>query len=135
MTETRVWFETALLPSGWVSRARVEVVNGRIARVEWDTPAADGDERHAIGIPGLPNVHSHAFQRAMAGLAERRSPGSDSFWTWRETMYRFVERLDPDQVEAVACQAYAEMLESGFTRVAEFHYLHHDPTGQPYANR
>ena len=135
MTETRVWFETALLPTGWVSRTRIAVANGRIARVERDTPAADGDERHAIGIPGLPNVHSHAFQRAMAGLAERRSPGSDSFWTWRETMYRFVERLDPDAVEAVACQAYAEMLESGFTRVGEFHYLHHDPQGQPYANR
>jgi formimidoylglutamate deiminase len=134
MSETRLWFESARLPDGWAARVRCTIANGRLSRVERDTPAADGDTRHAIGLPGLPNVHSHAFQRAMAGLAERRSPGSDSFWTWRETMYRFVERLDPDDVEAVACQAYVEMLESGFTRVGEFHYLHHDPAGQPYAH-
>jgi formiminoglutamate deiminase len=135
MTELRVWFETALLPDGWAANVRCTIADGRFTRVERDTPAADGDERHAIGVPGLPNVHSHAFQRAMAGLAERRSPaGSDSFWTWRETMYRFVERLDPDDVEAVAALAYAEMLESGFTRAGEFHYLHHAPDGRPYAN-
>jgi formiminoglutamate deiminase len=110
------------------------MANGRVTRVERDTPPTADDDRHAIAVPGLPNVHSHAFQRAMAGLAERRSPGSDSFWTWRETMYRFVDRLDPDDVEAVAGLAYAEMLESGFTRVGEFHYLHHAPGGQPYAN-
>jgi formimidoylglutamate deiminase len=132
MTDTRLWFESALLPEGWATRVRCTIASGRLVRVERDTPAADGDERHAIGLPGLPNVHSHAFQRAMAGLAERRSPGSDSFWTWRETMYHFVERLDPDDVEAVACLAYAEMLECGFTRVGEFHYLHRDPLGQPY---
>lgn len=83
-------------------------------------------------IPGLPNLHSHAFQRAMAGLAERQSRPEDSFWTWRELMYHFAARLDPDSQYAVACQLYAEMLEAGFTTVCEFHYLHHQPDGRPY---
>jgi formimidoylglutamate deiminase len=85
-------------------------------------------------VPGLANLHSHAFQRAMAGLTERRGGESDSFWTWREQMYRFVERLTPDDLEAIAAHAYMEMLEAGFTWVAEFHYLHHQPDGRPYAN-
>jgi len=85
-------------------------------------------------VPGLPNLHSHAFQRAMAGLTERRGAEADSFWTWREQMYRFVERLTPDDLEAIAALAYLEMLEAGFTWVAEFHYLHHQPDGRPYAN-
>ena len=85
-------------------------------------------------IPGLPNLHSHAFQRAMAGLTERRGTEIDSFWTWREQMYRFVERLTPDDLEAIAAYAYMEMLEAGFTWVAEFHYLHHQPDGRPYDN-
>jgi formimidoylglutamate deiminase len=81
----------------------------------------------------MPNLHSHAFQRAMAGGAERRSPaGQDSFWTWRETMYRFVGRFSPEDAEAVAAQLYAELLEHGFTSVAEFHYLHHQPDGTPF---
>jgi formimidoylglutamate deiminase len=86
-------------------------------------------------VPGLPNLHSHAFQRAMAGLTERRGSEADSFWTWREQMYRFVERLTPDDLEAIAAFAYMEMLEAGFTWVAEFHYLHHQPDGRPYDNR
>jgi formiminoglutamate deiminase len=134
MSDTRLWFESALVPDGWATHVRCRIVLGRIVRLERNVSAGDEDERHAIGVPGLPNVHSHTFQRAMAGLAERRSPGSDSFWTWRETMYRFVEQLNPDDVEAVASQAFVEMLESGFTRVGEFHYLHHDSTGQPYAD-
>jgi formiminoglutamate deiminase len=85
-------------------------------------------------VPGLPNLHSHAFQRAMAGLTERRGAEADSFWTWREQMYRFVERLTPDDLGAIAALAYLEMLEAGFTWVAEFHYLHHQPDGRPYAN-
>jgi formimidoylglutamate deiminase len=85
-------------------------------------------------VPGLPNLHSHAFQRAMAGLTERRGSEADSFWTWREQMYRFVERLTPDDLEAIAAFAYMEMLEAGFTWLAEFHYLHHQPDGRPYAN-
>jgi formiminoglutamate deiminase len=91
--------------------------------------------QHETGhVPGLPNLHSHAFQRAMAGLTERRGSESDSFWTWREQMYRFVERLTPDDLEAIAAHAYMEMLEAGFTWVAEFHYLHHQADGRPYDN-
>ncbi|RUL78319.1 formimidoylglutamate deiminase [Dyella choica] len=84
-------------------------------------------------LPGMPNLHSHAFQRAMAGLAERRGPGDDSFWTWRETMYSFAERIDPDSLQAIAAQLYVEMLKAGYTQVCEFHYLHHQPDGVPYA--
>ena len=85
-------------------------------------------------VPGIPNLHSHAFQRAMAGLAERQTHPEDSFWTWRETMYRFASRMTPDSTYAVAAQLYAEMLEAGYTTVCEFHYLHHAPDGKPYAD-
>jgi formimidoylglutamate deiminase len=81
---------------------------------------------------GIANLHSHAFQRAMAGMAERQSDPEDSFWTWRETMYRFAARFDPDTLRAVAAQLYVEMLEAGYTQVCEFHYLHHAPDGRPY---
>ena len=87
-----------------------------------------------IAVPGLPNLHCHAFQRGMAGLAERRGPSADSFWTWREVMYHYLARLTPEDVEAIAAFAYMEMLEAGFTTVGEFHYLHHNPDGQPYAD-
>jgi formimidoylglutamate deiminase len=83
-------------------------------------------------LPGIANLHSHAFQRAMAGMAERQTDPLDSFWTWRETMYRFAARFDPDTLHAVAAQLYVEMLEAGYTRVCEFHYLHHAPDGTPY---
>ena len=108
---------------------------GRIAAVESGVDPAPGDARHAIGVPGMPNLHSHAFQHGMAGLAETRGPGADDFWSWRTLMYRFVDRLTPDDLEAVAAMAFAEMLEAGFTRVGEFHYLHHAPDGRPYADR
>ena len=85
-------------------------------------------------LPGIANLHSHAFQRAMAGMAERQGDPNDSFWTWRETMYRIAARFDPDSLHAVAAQLYAEMLEAGYTRVCEFHYLHHAPDGRPYAD-
>jgi formimidoylglutamate deiminase len=85
-------------------------------------------------LPGIANLHSHAFQRAMAGLAERMTHPSDSFWTWRETMYRMAARFDPERLHAVAAQLYAEMLEAGYTSVCEFHYLHHAPDGTPYAD-
>jgi formiminoglutamate deiminase len=107
--------------------------HGVIAAIE---PAGTGPAERVSGVtvPGLPNIHSHAFQRAMAGLTERRGSQADSFWTWREQMYRFVERLTPDDLEAIAALAYMEMLEAGFTSVAEFHYLHHQPDGRPYDN-
>jgi formimidoylglutamate deiminase len=92
--------------------------------------AAEGGWR----VPGIANLHSHAFQRAMAGLAERQTHPEDSFWTWREIMYRFAARMDPDSTYAVATQLYAEMLEAGYTTVCEFHYVHHRPDGMPYAD-
>jgi len=132
---TVLHFARALTPQGWRSDVRVALDGARIASVETDRPAEPGDERHALGLPALSNLHSHAFQRAMAGLAERRGDATDTFWTWREIMYRYALRIDPDQVEAVANQLYVEMLEAGFAAVAEFHYLHNAPDGSPYANR
>ena len=129
-----LWFETVLLPQGWTDSVRLHIAQGRIAQVETSASPEADDERHAIGIPGLGNVHSHGFQRGMAGLAEVRGPQHDNFWTWREAMYRFVDRLNPEQIGAITALAYVEMLESGFTRVGEFHYLHHDISGAPYAN-
>jgi formimidoylglutamate deiminase len=129
-----LWFQSALLSSGWAERVRLNLNGGRIEFVETGVDPATGDERHDVAIPGLCNVHSHAFQRGMAGLAETRGPAGDNFWTWREVMYHFLDRLSPDDVETIASLAYIEMLETGFTRVGEFHYLHHDPKGAPYAN-
>ena len=125
---------TALLPDGWKADVRIVVRDGLVERIDENVPAAVDDERHALIVPGLPNLHSHAFQRGMAGYAERRGPSSDSFWTWREVMYRFVDRLGPDEVEAIAALAYMEMLETGSTRVGEFHYLHHDRDGSTFAD-
>ena len=124
----------ALTASGWASGVRLGVEGGRIVSVDTGFAAAPGDERHAILLPGMPNLHSHAFQRGMAGLAETRGTSADGFWSWREVMYRFALAMTPEQVQAVACQAYLEMLESGFTRVGEFHYLHHATDGRPYAD-
>ncbi len=131
---TTIFAEQALLTDGWHDKVRVVVADGRVTAVEADTAPQAGDERHAILVPGMPNLHSHAFQRGMAGLAELRGPSADSFWSWREVMYRFALSMTPDQVEAVAAQLYVEMLEAGFSRVGEFHYLHHDRDGKPYAN-
>jgi formimidoylglutamate deiminase len=122
---TWLWFEQALLETGWARSVRLGLRDGLIQSLQTDTAAEPGDERHATGLPGLSNLHSHAFQRGMAGLAEVRGASRDSFWSWREIMYRFVDRLRPDEVAAIAAMAYAEMLEGGFTRVGEFHYLHH----------
>jgi len=132
---TSLWFRSALLPAGWMENVRFTLQDGWIARIETDTAAGIQDERHEIALPGLPNVHSHGFQRAMAGLTETAGPGEDSFWTWRDLMYRFLDRLGPEEVEAITAFAFMEMLETGFTRVGEFHYLHHDPQGRPYADR
>lgn len=134
MGESFLWFETALLPTGWSGRVRLTLAEGRIAAVSTGVEPQAGDHRGQVAVPGLPNLHSHAFQRAMAGLAEVRGPNCDSFWTWRELMYRFVARLGPDEVEAIAALAFMEMLESGFTRVGEFHYLHHAADGSTFAD-
>jgi formimidoylglutamate deiminase len=123
--------EQALLPSGWARDVRVTVEGGRIAAVA--EGAAPEGERVGLLLPAPANLHCHAFQRAMAGLSERRGPeGGDSFWTWRRLMYRFLDRLTPEQVGAIAALAYMEMLEAGWAAVCEFHYLHHQPDGRPY---
>jgi formimidoylglutamate deiminase len=129
-----LWFASALLPEGWATGVRLTLADGRIETVESGTAPRETDERHSIAVPGIPNLHSHAFQRGLAGLTERRGPTGDSFWTWRELMYRFVERLEPEGLEAIAALVYAEMLEGGFTHVGEFHYLHHDRDGAHFAN-
>ena len=134
MPTRRLFLETALLPTGWADNVALDVESGWITAVMPDALPHGRERMGGIALPGLPNLHSHTFQRAMAGLAEMRGPTDDSFWTWREVMYRFLERLTPDDVEAIAAFAMMEMIESGFTALAEFHYLHHDPAGRPYAN-
>lgn len=129
-----LWFEAALLPEGWSDGVRVRIEGGRISAIEANVAPEPGEARHGAALPGLCNVHSHAFQRGMAGLAETRGPAHDNFWTWRVEMYRFLDRLTPEDVASIAALAYCEMLESGFTRVGEFHYLHHDASGGPYAD-
>src|SRR5258708_6438004 len=114
-----LWFETALLADGWAGDVRLRIDGGVITGVEPGVAPAPDDERHDIALPGLCNVHSHAFQRGMAGLTEYRGASSDDFWTWRELMYRFLDRVDPEDVGAIAAQAYVEMLQTGFTRVGE----------------
>jgi formiminoglutamate deiminase len=131
---TNLWFQSLLLPDGWAQRVSIDVELGRIQAIRTGVSPDQATECHAIGVPGLPNVHSHAFQRGMAGLTEIRGATGDSFWTWREIMYRFVESIGRDDMEALASFAYIEMLESGFTRVGEFHYLHHDKDGRRFAD-
>ncbi len=123
----------ALLPDGWARDVRLSVGHdGAITALSVGEAAQPGDTRLGTILAGMTNLHSHAFQRAMAGLSERRRSGTDSFWSWREIMYRFLDRLDPDAVEAIAAMVQVEMLEAGFTAVGEFHYLHHAPDGSPY---
>jgi len=125
---TPVFAKKALLPDGWADDVLLQIRDGRIQDVS--PGAVPGDAAAVTGciIPGLGNAHSHAFQRALAGRTEERSPaGRDSFWTWRERMYELATRLDPDLLRAIATQVYTEMLLSGFTTVVEFHYLHRDP--------
>jgi formimidoylglutamate deiminase len=134
----------AWLPHGWAANVRLEAQDGVLGRAQADS-GRDGAERLGrFVLPGMPNLHSHAFQRAMAGLTERHSgtraqPGAreetlDSFWTWREVMYAFASRIGPDELRAIAAQLYVEMLKAGYTQVCEFHYLHHQPDGKPYAD-
>jgi formiminoglutamate deiminase len=131
---TAIFATEALLPSGWARDVRLTLDGGQIATVTPDSAPLPGDDRAECLLPGMPNLHSHAFQRGMAGLAETRGDSADSFWTWRDVMYRFALNLTPDQMQAIAELAYVEMLEAGFTRVGEFHYLHHDKEGRPYAD-
>ncbi|WP_018856182.1 formimidoylglutamate deiminase [Rhizobium sp. 42MFCr.1] len=131
---TRLHASAALLPQGWRKDVRVTIEDGLIATIETNVAPTPADDRHGTLVPAMGNLHSHAFQRAMAGLAEVRGPANDSFWSWRTVMYKFALSMTPEHVEAVAAQLYMEMLEAGFSRVGEFHYLHHDKNGTPYAN-
>lgn len=135
---TTLWAAEALTQDGWARDVRIVIgQDGRIAEVEAD--AAPEGERLGLLLPAPANLHSHAFQRAMAGLTEAPAPAAragaarDSFWSWRRLMYRFLDRLTPDDVQAVAAQVQMEMLEAGYAASVEFHYLHHAPDGSPYA--
>lgn len=128
---TTIHAKSALLPNGWAQDVTVSI--GDDGRIDAVTNADTGATSVDILLPALSNVHSHAFQRAMAGLSERRGPnGRDSFWTWRQLMYRFLDRLTPEDIQAITALVQMEMLEAGYAAVGEFHYLHHQPGGQPY---
>ena len=124
----------ALLAEGWASDVRLSVAGGNIDGIETAVRPGADDVTVDTLLLALGNLHSHAFQRAMAGMTEYRQAGRDSFWTWRDLMYRFMDRLTPDQIEAIAAQVYVEMLEAGYADVGEFHYVHHQPGGAPYGN-
>jgi len=134
----RLFADHALLPSGWERDVALTIGReGMISAVEVDTTAVGAVRTTGPLVPGMPNLHSHAFQRALAGRTGRRTPegsGRDSFWTWRAAMYAFIDHVDADTFEAIALQAYVEMLKAGYTTVGEFHYVHHDPQGWTYAN-
>ena len=131
----RIFASQALLSSGWADDVAISIgTSGAIEAIEAGALQQVGDVVAAGPVlPPLANLHSHAFQRAMAGLAEVSGRGDDSFWTWRDTMYRMVGALSPDDVEVIATRLYIDMLKAGYGRVGEFHYLHHDPAGAPYA--
>lgn len=128
-----VFARQALLPTGWHADVRLEFAGGYFTAIDAGVTARPTDECADIVLPPLPSLHSHAFQRAMAGLTETRREPADSFWTWREQMYALASRIEPDGMRAIAAQLYMEMLKAGFTQVAEFHYLHRAPDGSSYA--
>lgn len=134
MTQQLFWAHDALLPEGWARDVRMTIENGIFTEVRANAALDGATAINAPVVPGMPNLHSHAFQRAMAGLTERVGPTGDNFWTWRELMYRFLERITPEDNAAIAAQVYVELLKAGYTSVAEFHYLHQDPSGCTYAN-
>ncbi|MCG6904825.1 MAG: amidohydrolase family protein, partial [Rhodobacter sp.] len=119
---------------GWQNNVSVRVLDGTIADVTPDTTPATGSVRVDTLLPALSNLHSHSFQRAMAGMTEVRAPGKDSFWTWRSLMYRFLDHLTPEHYQAIAALVFMEMQEAGYAAVAEFHYVHHQPGGVPYSD-
>lgn len=127
-----IFAKQALISTGWVKNVRLTLSEGRIASLDTDETAQDGDTQVDVLLPALANLHSHSFQRAMAGMTEYRKAGKDSFWTWRDLMYRFTKHLSPDQIEAIAALVFMEMLEAGYASVGEFHYIHHQPDGTPY---
>jgi len=132
----RIAATAALLPDGWARNVVFDIGDdGVLAKIECDVEAQGLEQVAGPVIPAMPNLHSHAFQRALAGRTGRNSPThDDSFWTWRQSMYTFLGRVDADAFEAVTAQAYVEMAKSGYASVAEFHYVHNDPAGKPYGD-
>jgi len=130
------FFKTAFIQGNWTPNVLITLdEKGLITAIERDSAAGNAVQHDAPAVPGMPNLHSHAFQRAMAGLGEVAGPSEDSFWSWRDVMYKFLHHLTPDDFEAIAAQLYMEMLKAGFTGVGEFHYLHHQAGGTPYADK
>ena len=129
-----IFANRALLATGWAENVRLDIDNGRIAAIAVNAASQPDDSVVDTLLPALANLHSHSFQRAMAGMTEYRLAGRDSFWTWRELMYRFTEHLTPEQIEAIAAQTFMEMQENGYASVGEFHYIHHQPGGAPYGD-
>lgn len=126
----------ALLPNGWASNVRLHWDEaGALTQIETDAQCRAGERVESYVMPGMTNLHSHAFQRAMAGMTEIAGEGPDSFWTWRDLMYRFALAITPEQIQTIAAQLYSECLRYGYTSVCEFHYLHRAPDGSFYANR
>ena len=134
---TVLFAERALLPDGWADNTRIEIdTEGRIHSILPNTKADSGAEilSGRVLLPAPGNLHSHAFQRALAGLTEQRGSSPDSFWSWRALMHQFLERLTPEHIEAISALAYTEMLEAGYAAVGEFHYIHHQVGGAFYQN-
>ena len=129
-----IFADRAVLGDQWANQVRVSVSDGAITAIAADTLPQPDDVHVSALLPALSNLHSHSFQRAMAGMTEHRAAGQDSFWTWRDLMYRFMDRLTPEQIEAIAALVFMEMQEAGFAAVGEFHYVHHQPGGTPYSN-
>jgi len=125
----------ALLPDGWARDVLLRWdAAGTLQSVQPNAQPGGAPQVAGPLVPGMPNLHSHAFQRAFAGLTEYRGESQDSFWSWRNLMYRFAARITPASLEAIATWLYVEMLEAGYTSVCEFHYVHHDQDGTPYAD-
>jgi formimidoylglutamate deiminase len=127
-----IFAKRALLQDGWTENVRVCVEDGSISSITTNAEAQTTDASVDTLLPALSNLHSHSFQRAMAGMTEFRAAGLDSFWTWRELMYRFVNRITPEQMQAIAALVFMEMQEAGYAAVGEFHYVHHQSGGAPY---
>lgn len=130
----RIFSKRARLASGWAANVAVTVEGGVIAGIQAGADHRAGDIAVDTLLPALSNVHSHTFQRVMAGMTEYRAKGRESFWTWRALMYRYLDRLTPDHMGAIAELAFLEMLEAGYAAVGEFHYVHHAPGGQVYGD-
>ena len=128
----QIFANSALLSSGWANNVRISIEQGVIKAIHFQIVLNPNDRHVDTLLPALPNLHSHSFQRAMAGMSEYRAKDHESFWTWRDLMYRFLDQLRPDDVMAIAAMTFMEMQKVGYGSVGEFHYVHHQPGGKPY---